>query len=234
MAEHAYPYRAARPRSVDGLELRSSPAAALAVAALCLLALGLTWAVAGHVRVVQVKDWVLLRDFTLLNGPHIERYGSLLLHLLDPLEFIIWGVALVIYALGRGRPRIAFAVIAVMVLAPYTAETLKPLLALAHPRLGQPHIGPASWPSGHMTAAVTLALCAVLVAPSRLRPPVAALGALFATAAGCTLLILDWHMPSDVLGGILLATFWMALAVAALRAGERRWPTRPPGTPAPR
>jgi membrane-associated phospholipid phosphatase len=31
-------------------------------------------------------------------------------------------------------------------------------------------------------------------------------------------------MPSDVLGGYLMATLWAALAVAALRFAERRWP----------
>ena len=31
--------------------------------------------------------------------------------------------------------------------------------------------------------------------------------------------------PSDVVGGYLLAGLWMALAVAGLRAAERRWPT---------
>jgi membrane-associated phospholipid phosphatase len=46
------------------------------------------------------------------------------------------------------------------------------------------------------------------------------LGALLVAAVGCALLILAWHMPSDVLGGYLLATLWAALAVAALRAGE--------------
>jgi hypothetical protein len=33
-------------------------------------------------------------------------------------------------------------------------------------------------------------------------------------------------MPSDVIGGILLASLWMALAVAALRASERRSPAK--------
>jgi membrane-associated phospholipid phosphatase len=47
----------------------------------------------------------------------------------------------------------------------------------------------------------------------------------FSIAVGCYLLILSWHMPSDVLGGFLVATLWMALAVAVLRAAERRWPT---------
>jgi membrane-associated phospholipid phosphatase len=36
--------------------------------------------------------------------------------------------------------------------------------------------------------------------------------------------MLAWHMPSDVLGGYLVATFWTALAVAAVRAADRRWP----------
>jgi membrane-associated phospholipid phosphatase len=228
MSEQAYAYPAVPRRRVVGIDPRG-PAAALAVAALCVFALALTWLLAEHVYAVEVKDWVLLRDFTMLRHPPIGPIGSFLLHLVDPLEFIIWGVALVSYALGRGRPRIALAVVAVMGLAPFTSETLKPLLAHQHPQFGRPHIGPASWPSGHTTAAVALALCAVLVAPTRLRPLVAALGALFAAAVAGALLILDWHMPSDILGGVLVATLWMALALAALRAAELRWPTHPPG-----
>jgi membrane-associated phospholipid phosphatase len=38
--------------------------------------------------------------------------------------------------------------------------------------------------------------------------------------------MLAWHMPSDVLGGYLVASLWMALAVAALRGADRRWPPR--------
>jgi hypothetical protein len=33
-------------------------------------------------------------------------------------------------------------------------------------------------------------------------------------------------MPSDVLAGYLVASFWMAVAVAGLRAAERSWPSR--------
>ena len=79
------------------------------------------------------------------------------------------------------------------------------------------HIGAASWPSGHATAALALVLCAVLVAPARLRLLVAVVGAVFA-APWASLLILAWHMPSDVIGGYLVAALWIALAVAALRA----------------
>jgi len=42
-----------------------------------------------------------------------------------------------------------------------------------------------------------------------------------AFAVGVALLVLAWHMPSDVVGGYLLATLWAALAFASLRAFDR-------------
>jgi membrane-associated phospholipid phosphatase len=87
-------------------------------------------------------------------------------------------------------------------------------------------INAASWPSGHATAATALALCAVLVAPRSLRTLVAVLGAAYVLVCAFAMLVLAWHMPSDVVGGILLASLWMALAVAALRASERAFPPR--------
>jgi membrane-associated phospholipid phosphatase len=133
----------------------------------------------------------------------------------------------VLFALARERPRVALAVAMVMALAPLSAELLKPLLAHPHASIGATQVvNAASWPSGHSTAAAALALCAVLVSPARLRPLIGALGGLFVLAVGAALLIRAWHMPSDVLGGYLLAALWMALAVAALRASQRRWPAR--------
>jgi membrane-associated phospholipid phosphatase len=198
----------------------------LGLAGLCLLALALIWVVAQLVPAAHLRDAVALRDFTLLSRPHVDGAANFLIHLLEPSLFILWGFTLVAIAVARGRPRVALAVVTVLGLAPLTSETLKPLLAHPHVQVGAVHIGPASWPSGHSTAALALVLCAVLVAPARLRPLVAALGGLFAAAVGCALLILAWHMPSDVLGGYVVATLWMALVVAALRAAERRWPSR--------
>ena len=40
----------------------------------------------------------------------MSSVGNFLLHLLDPVVFMLWGVALVAFALGRGRPRVALAV----------------------------------------------------------------------------------------------------------------------------
>jgi membrane-associated phospholipid phosphatase len=186
------------------------------------------WALAEHVPAVQWRDAVVLHDFTLLSRPRLDSVALFLLHLLNPLQFVLWGVALMALALARERPRAAVAVLVIMGLAPLTAETLKPLLAHPHASVGGVYIGAASWPSGHSTAAAALVLSAVLVTPRRWRALVASIGAAFAVAIGFSLLILAWHMPSDVLGGYLVASLWAALAVAAVRAADRRWPPRVP------
>jgi membrane-associated phospholipid phosphatase len=226
MSGHAYTAAATPTRQLRPGGERSGFTRALGVAGLCLLGLVLVWGVAEHVASAQWRDAQLLHDFTLLSRPSIDSPALFLLHLLNPLQFILWGVALAALAIAQERPRVALAVCAVMGLAPLTAETLKPLLAHPHVHIGGTYVGAASWPSGHSTAAVALVLCAVLVAPARLRVLVGGIGAVFIVAVSCALLILAWHMPSDVLGGYLVASLWMALAVAALRLSERRWPSR--------
>ena len=69
---------------------------------------------------------------------------------------------------------------------------------------------------------MTLALCAVLVAPPALRAATAIAGGLFAVGVGYAVLVLGWHFPSDVLGGFLMAGMWTSLAVAALGPLEHR------------
>ena len=221
MNGHAYTAQARRPAP---RELRA--AGALRVAALCALAAALVWVLAELVPAAQVRDAILLRHFTLLSGPHVDTAANALLNLLSPAPLACWGLALVLFALSRGLRRDALAVGLVVALAPVSADLLKPLLAHTHMRAGTVHIGAASWPSGHSAAALSLALCATLLAPPRWRVPVALAGAAFAVAVGFALLVQAWHMPSDVLGGYLIAALWTALAVAGLRAAERRWPAR--------
>ena len=82
-------------------------------------------------------------------------------------------------------------------------------MLLAHPRV-QPElrdgIAAAALPSGHATAAMSLAVAAILIAPRSLRIPAAVFGAAFALAQGVALVVLAWHYPSDVLAGFLIAT----------------------------
>ena len=198
----------------------------VALAGLVVVALALVWAVAELVPAAHLRDAVLLHHFVALEGAGVNGVAERLPRLLNPLLFTIWGVVLVLVALARRRPRVALAVAVVLALAPLSSEILKPLLAHPHVHIGYTVIGPASFPSGHSTAAAILGMGAVLVAPRRARPLVAVLAGAFALAVGAALLIRAWHMPSDVLGGYLVALLWTALAVAGVRWSERRWPSR--------
>jgi membrane-associated phospholipid phosphatase len=232
MSEHAYPARSLRSRSsLHARRLTSTPSpwGALALAAACVVALAVIWVVAELVPSAHHEDAQLLYEFTTLERPKLDSAGKFLLHLLDPSLFILWAIALVAIAFVRVRPRVAVAIAAIMGLGPLTAEKLKPLLAHAHDQVGYVEVGPASWPSGHSTAAGVLMISALLVAPATLRVLVATLGAIFVAAVSVTLLILHWHLPSDVVGGWFVAAMWGSLAVAALRFGERVRPSRRSG-----
>ena len=227
MSGHAYA-AAVRPKSTAVDSRRSGPGGPLAVAVGCVLALVLVWVFAALVPGIHYRDAVALHDFSRLDSETLDSVANRLIHLLEPLLFTLWGVAIVAVGLARSRPRHALAAAGVMAMAPLSAEILKPLLAHPHASVGWTYLGPASWPSGHATAALALALSATFVAPARLRWLVAGVGVVFSAALGFALLIRASHMPSDVLGGYLLATFWAAVALAALRASERRWPAPQP------
>ena len=57
----------------------------------------------------------------------------------------------------------------------------------------------------------------------RLRPLVAAFGGMLAVGVAYSLLILERHYPSDVVGGYLVAAGWTAFGVAVLNAADARW-----------
>jgi membrane-associated phospholipid phosphatase len=180
-----------------------------------------------HTPWAMSADRNVLTGFTDLDRPRIHSLLNGIAHLGDPKPFTFFALALLAIALFRHRPRIAAAVGAILIGANVTTQMLKP--ALAHARgvgdLGA-HVAAASWPSGHATASLSLALCAVLVAPARWRPAVATLGAAFSVAVTFSLLALGWHLPSDVIGGYLVVGTWTALAVSAVWAAEARWPRR--------
>lgn len=209
------------------MPLRRAAPALIAASGTAIALVGV-WAVAFGSAAVRRLDVSGLVGFVGLERPASEPVAARLAHLADPLELGLFGAALVLVALARGRPRAALAVPAILFSANATTQVLKPLLA--HPRvcdcLGDDRVAAASWPSGHATAAMSLALCAVVVAPPRLRPTAAVTGAAFAIAVSFGLLVLGWHYPSDVLAGYGVAALYTLLAVAALRAAAARWPER--------
>ena len=75
---------------------------------------------------------------------------------------------------------------------------------------------------------LTLALCAALASPARLRPAVVAAGAALAAAVSYAIVSLGWHSPSDILGGFLVAATLTGVAGIVLLRGEERRGEAPP------
>src|SRR5215218_4414504 len=146
---------------------------------------------------------------------------------------LLIGFTIIAVALLRRAPRRAVAVTALLAGSAATTQALKPLLAKARfdgqvvgfDHIINPVIGAPAFPSGHATAAMSLALATVIVAPRAWRPLVAAGGALFALAVGFSLVALGWHYPSDIVGGYLVATAWCLVTLAGVRMADARWPT---------
>jgi membrane-associated phospholipid phosphatase len=204
------------------------PRTALFAAAACLAGLGVTLVLAYFAPPFGGRDAATLQGFVDLNRPRLTPLLSHIAHLADPAPYSLIGLALVVVALARRRGSIAVAIVVVLICSAATSQVLKPLLS--HPRpqewLGKGQIAAASWPSGHATAAMALALCAVIAVPARWRAAAAVAGGLFSLAVAYAILTLGWHFPSDVIGGFLVAALWTALAVAAVSRLDELHPPR--------
>ncbi|MGB8465362.1 MAG: phosphatase PAP2 family protein [Terrimicrobiaceae bacterium] len=71
-----------------------------------------------------------------------------------------------------------------------------------------------SYPSGHTTIGVSLAIAFVLVSAARWRPWLATLAGFVGASYATSVLFAGWHRPSDALGGIVWSGFCMSLAAA--------------------
>jgi len=193
------------------MELR--PRTAALGAGACFFMLALVWFAAFHVGFAGRADQTIYLQFIDLQAH--DRINWVAAHLVAPFNpnpYVYLALVPLGVSLLRRRPWSAVAVIGIILGANVTTELLKHVLIA--PR-------PSSWPSGHSTAAMSLALATVLAVPARLRPAVAAFGALLAIAVGYSVIARAMHYPSDVVGGFLVAGMWALLAVSALRASER-------------
>lgn len=196
--------------------------APLLAACACAVALGLLALAAYSVGPVESFDAKTLVHLSLTIGSRPYRLAESVAQLADPLPLLAMLLAVCAFALAFGRRREALAAVVVVAGANVTTQLLKGLLA--HPRF-QPYSGyhqpwSDAFPSGHMTAACSIAVALILAAPARLRPLAALVGLGFAAAVGLAVVALEWHYPSDVVGAILVAAGWGFAALAVLRAFE--------------
>jgi membrane-associated phospholipid phosphatase len=159
-----------------------------------------------------------------LRGPRLARLAEDVARLVDPGPFALLVVSVVVLGLAVGGVREAAAAAVLLGGANITTQALKPVLASPRGTLGGWVLGPEAFPSGHATAAMSLALAAVVVSPRWARPVVAVGGAGLSIGVGFSLIAIDAHFPSDVAGGYLVAGGWCFAVQAVLLALERRRP----------
>jgi membrane-associated phospholipid phosphatase len=193
-----------------------------AAAFLVLLALAYLWEGGRSLDAQAFRDFIALPDN---DGNYtVWRIASLG----DPFEVGVIAAGLAAVALARGRPRLAATVIVLLAATSVSTQLLKELLE--YPRytgvMDGPNPSPAAFPSGHATAAMSIALAGVLVTPPRARLLAAIVGMAFALAVSFAIVTLGWHFPSDVVGGFLVATVWALVIAGGLRAINERWPER--------
>jgi undecaprenyl-diphosphatase len=204
---------------------------ALLAAGVCAAALLIVGLAAFQWPLARAHDANSLAGFRALAfDARIDTAANWIADAANPLPYVLFGVAFVAVALARRRPRLALAVPIVMGAASATTELLKHLGQVRYAAALGPYdqISVPSWPSGHATASMMVALCAVLVSPPLLRPLAGLLGSGLVLAVSYSILILTMHFPSDVLGGFFVAGTTMSLTLAMLWRGERwRAPLRP-------
>jgi membrane-associated phospholipid phosphatase len=204
--------------------MKRQPLALLALAVLSAMGAVAVWYAALHTYSGAHLDDRALQTFTAATPARAAPAIIGVAGLADPAPFVLAGIGVLAIAIVRRRWLMAAMVPLILLAANVCTQQLKP--ALGDLRVVQlrdttaTYLG--SWPSGHSTAAMSLALCLVLVAGPRLRPLAALLGAGYAIAVGYALVVVGYHLPSDVLGGFLMAATWTLLGAAALAAIEAR------------
>lgn len=189
---------------------------ALAIAPLAVVAY--SWSSFQH---VDLQGVLQLRHE---EGP-INALASVLVNLGDLASLLVLLAVACAIGLRYGRRREVLAAIVVVAGANLTTQLLKTTLEHARHKAFEHGIElpwPNSFPSGHTTAAASIAVALLLVVPAAHRLAAVTVGVALTAAVGFSVVILGWHYPSDVLGGLLVVGTWGFAALAWLRARGRR------------
>jgi membrane-associated phospholipid phosphatase len=202
--------------------LLAAIACALAIAPLAVMAY--SW---GPFQHVDLRGFIHLRHD---EGP-IHAFATVFVNFGDLASLVVFLAVACAIGLRYARRREVIGAIVVVVGANLTTQLLKTTLEHARHKAFEHGVElpwPNSFPSGHTTAAASIAVALLLVAPATHRLVAAVLGLGLTAAVGFSVVVLGWHYPSDVLGGLLVVGAWSFAVLAWL--GSRRGPDRAPST----
>jgi membrane-associated phospholipid phosphatase len=148
--------------------------------------------------------------------PAVLRATGRLLDTISVGSLAFLGGAILGIAAIRRRVHLALIAGAVVLGANVTTQLLKDLVLGRTDLVPPPDLLGPSFPSGHTTVAMSLAIALVLVVPARMRITAALFGLIYACMVGTGTVTAGWHRPSDVMGGFLVVIVWGAGATALL------------------
>lgn len=198
---------------------------AIAGCLICFAGLALVLVLAFWVGPLERLDRSVLDALSAPTGTFANEAAFAVIKLADPLAFVVGATVTALIALLRGR--IWDAAFAVALVAGAGLLDLALQALISHPRYRPVPISGAypfdsSYPSGHSAGALAISLAFLMVVSPSWRRPVVVAGALYTLAVSIALPIDNYHFPSDILGGWLLAAGWWFTLLAAFSRLEAR------------
>jgi membrane-associated phospholipid phosphatase len=151
------------------------------------------------------------------GAPDAVRAAEDVLRTLSRATLAAGGVAVVLLALVQRREGLAAVAAGTILGANITTQLLKSVFLERTDLLDSLFYAlPNSFPSGHVTAAASVAVALVIVLPPLLRSPTIIVASLAVAVAGASTMFAGWHRMADVVGGIFVAAAWGAGLTAIL------------------
>lgn len=209
-------------------ESQASTAGLRTTRRLALLSLGAaSGAAATYLVTVGTRAGQLMGELILGGRPAFEQATTAenILGIMSRSSLALGTIVIVAIALLQRRRQLAGAALIVVIGANVTTQILKEVLLDRADLLdGLFYPLPNSFPSGHATAAASIAVGLILVVPPLLRAPVVVLSAVVIAVVGVSTLVTGWHRMADAVGGTFVASSWGAGlgALLAWRHGVER------------
>jgi membrane-associated phospholipid phosphatase len=193
----------------------------------CVAGLATVLVLAFWASPLEGLDRSLLDALSRPTGTLANELAFAVVKLADPLAFAVAATVTALIALARRR--IPDAIFAVVLVAGTGLLDLALQALISHPRYRPIPASGAypfddSYPSGHSAGALAISLAFLTVVTPTWRRPAAAAGVLYTAAVSVALPVLNYHFPSDVLGGWFLAGAWWFALLAARSRLEARGP----------
>lgn len=210
---------ATRPVQRSAVASRTGVALGALTAVVGFLAVWLTWRIFVTTAEGQRVDQAAM-DGAQFGRTRLWQIAEPILEIVSIPALGIVLVATMTVAVLRRRWMLALQIAVLVVGANLSTQLLK-YYVLHRPDLDVTYVLANSLPSGHTTAAASVAVAAVLVAPPRARPVATVLGGAYAGLTGVSTLVGQWHRPSDVVAALFVVLAWCGVATAMSALGRR-------------